>query len=73
MESFTTCSCIISSLAEVQSCKVSELNITSAVLVTATFCDEVLDVLFADWELQEIGENLLKVGSRDVVLIPLIK
>ena len=64
---------MLPSLTEVELGEISELDIAGAVLVTAALGDEVLDVLLADGELQEVRENLLEVGSRDVVLVSLVE
>ena len=63
----------LSSLTEVQSGKVSELNVAGTVLVTAALGDEVLDVLLADGKLEEVGEHLFEVCSSDVVLVSFVE
>ena len=49
------------------------MHVASAIFVAAALGNEVLDVLLANRELQEVGKHLLQISRRDVVLITLVK
>ena len=48
-----------------------DLNI--AIGLASAFIDKVLDVVFAHWELQKVGKNLLDIRLVDEVLASLVE